>query len=328
MPANLPPEYFAVERLYREAKTIEEKVKYLEELISTIPKHKGTDKLRADYRAKLAKLKSSAQASKKTSKHLSQFHIEREGVAGRAVILGCSNTGKSSLLSFLTHAKPEISDLPFTTWVPTPGIVLYENMHIQLIDTPPLDKEFIEPEFIELIKTSDAIILMLDMLANPIEQFQFSIQVLNEHRIYSDHQEILESDKRVFIFPFLIAANKDDNAKLDDDFEVLNELLHDNWDLIPISITAQRNLEKLLELLIKKMRIIRVYTKPPGKEADLTQPFILKEGSTISDFTLKVHKDFHEKLKTARVWGKGVFPGQHVSRDHVLNDGDIVELHI
>jgi ribosome-interacting GTPase 1 len=145
VPANLPPEYFEAERKFKEASTPVEKAEALEHLISTIPKHKGTDKLRADYRKKLSKI-----------------HIEKEG-AGRIVVVGMPNVGKSSLVSALTHAKPEVSEYPYTTWLPVPGMVEYQNIHLQLIDTPPLDKEHVEQELIELIKTADLILLMIDL---------------------------------------------------------------------------------------------------------------------------------------------------------------------
>ncbi len=328
MPANLPPEYFHAERLYKEAKTPEEKAGYLEELISVIPKHKGTDKLRADFRAKLAKLKTAAFAAKKTSKHTSQFHIEREGSAARIIICGAANTGKSSLLRKLTHAEPEVSDAPFTTWAPTPGTAIFEEYHIQMIDTPPLDREYIEPELIDLIKSSDLIILMVDLLDNPIEQFQNSIALLNNFRIYSDHQPVEGLEKTPYRFPMLIAVNKDDDPRIDEDYEVLNELLHEDWKLVPISVARGLNLSRLIKESLDMLKLIRVYSKQPGKPADMKMPFILREGNTINDFAMRVHKDFFENLKSARVWGKNVFDGQPAARGHILSDGDIVELHM
>jgi ribosome-interacting GTPase 1 len=327
MPANLPPEYFSAERLFKEAKTIEEKVKCLEELISTIPKHKGTDKLRAEYRRKLAKLKSISQAAKKTGKHSSIFHIEREG-AGRVAVIGMPNTGKSSLICKLTRAAPEVSDSPFTTWAPCPGMMNYENIQIQLIDTPPLNKDFYEPEIFDIIKSSDLILVLVDLQANPIDQFQTSIEILNQNRIYSPNQLNAREEKKIFWVPMLIVVNKDDDAKLDEDFAVLDEFLHDEWELISISIKNERKLKELAKLIFDQLKIIRVYSKPPHKDADLSQPFVLNEGATIEEFALKVHKDFYDKLKTARVWGKGVHDGQLVRRDHVIFDGDVVELHI
>ncbi len=327
MPANLPPEYFSAERQFKEAKSLDEKVQCLEDLISTIPKHKGTDKLRADYRRKLAKLKSTSQAAKKAGKHTSNFHIEREG-AGRVAVVGMPNTGKSSLLCKLTHAAPEVSDSPYTTWKPCPGMMNYENIQIQLVDTPPLNEDYYEPEIFDIIKSSDLILVLVDLQANPIEQIQSSIKLLNQNRIYSPHQSNVTEERKIFWVPILIIVNKDDDAKLDEDFAVLDEFLHEEWDLVSISIKNERKLDDLRKLIFNHLKIIRVYSKPPHKEFDKTQPFVLNEGATIEEFAMQVHKDFYDKLKTARVWGRGVHDGQLVGRAHIIYDGDVVELHI
>lgn len=328
MPANLPPEYFRVERLYKEASDPQEKAKYLEELISVIPKHKGTDKLRADFRSKLAKLKTAAMAAKKTAKHFSDFHIEKEGADARIVLCGASNTGKSSLLRKLTHAEPEVSDIPFTTWAPLPGTALFEEYHLQFVDTPPLDREYIEPELIDLLRTADLLVIVVDLLGNPIEQFQNALETLNRSRIFAPTQVVPELEKKPFIIPMLIAVNKDDNSEIDKDYETLDELLHEEWELIPVSAMEGLNINKLLKASVSVLKLIRVYSKMPGKPADMNKPFILKEGSTINDFAARVHKDFYEHLKFAKVWGTNVFSGQSVSRDHKLDDQDVVELHL
>ncbi len=329
MPTNLPPEYYEAERLYKEAKSPEDKAKTLEELLKTIPKHKGTDKLRADFRKKLSKFKSQAQAAKKkTGKHESHFHFEKEG-DGRVIVVGAANVGKSSLIAAVTHASPDISDAPYTTWIATPGMLTFKDIHLQLIDTPPIDRDYIEPEFLDLIKTSDLILLLLDLQAYPIPQFLDSISILEKNHIAPFFKKEQFPDKRMVFKHILIAVNKDDGEKLDEEFDVLSELLNDEgWTLLPVSVKTGRNLELLMQSIIKEMKIIRIYSKPPGKDADKTQPFILKEGDTVEEFAVKVHHDFYDKLKTARIWGTGVYDGQHVGRDHVLQDGDIVELHI
>ncbi|MGC9359323.1 MAG: TGS domain-containing protein [Anaerolineae bacterium] len=80
--------------------------------------------------------------------------------------------------------------------------------------------------------------------------------------------------------------------------------------------------------MFERLGVIRVYSKAPGRPPDLDAPFTLEEGSTVADLAAKVHRDFYDQLKSARIWGKGVHDGQMVSRDHVLADGDIVELHV
>ena len=328
MPTNLPPEYFEVERRYKAAQTNEEKITLLGELISTIPKHKGTDKLRADLRRRLSRMKDSALAQKKKAgRHESAFHIEREG-AGRVVLVGPPNVGKSSLVTALTHAEPKISEAPFTTWTPTPGMMLFENIQIQLIDTPPLSGEHIEPEMMDMIRTSDLILLVIDLQAFPFEQLEETLTILKEHNIKPSRKEEDEEQQRITYLPFIIVVNKDDDDESDEDFKAFCELMEERRTLVSISAINRRNFDQLKHAIFTALGIIRVYSKPPGNDADLTSPFVLKKGCTMEEFAAKVHHDFVHNLKSARIWGSAAHNGQQVGRDHVLQDGDIIELHL
>jgi len=328
MPTNLPPEYFEVERRYRAARSIRERIDCLEELLSTIPKHKGTDRLRGDLRRKLAKLKAASQTRKGISRRVSAFRIDREG-AGQVAVVGPANTGKSTLVATLTNATPEVANYPYTTWTPTPGMMPVEDVQIQLIDTPSLNREYVEPELIALIRRSDLILLVVDLQAYPIQQLEDAIAFLQEYRIVPCHLRERYVDQRHMTFrPFLVLVNKCDDESLDDDFEVLRELLEDDWPLLPVSAKTGRGLECLKRAVFERLEIIRVYSKPPGREPDLSAPFVMKKGSTVEEFAGKVHGDFLENLKSARVWGSATYDGQMVRRDHVLEDGDVVELRI
>jgi ribosome-interacting GTPase 1 len=328
MPTNLPPEYFEVDKRYRAAKTTAEKIETLEELLSTIPKHKGTDKLRADFRRKLSKLKSETQTQKGKSKRDSAYRISKEG-AGQAVIIGPTNVGKSALIAALTNATPEISEVPYTTWNPTPGMMQIENVQIQLIDMPPLDRDYIESELMDLIRRADLALLVVDLQADPLFQLEDSIAILKEHNLAPlQHQELFTAQQTMTFIPLMVIVNKYDGPDSDEIYELFRELVGGEWHLLPLSATTGRNLDQLKRAILDQLDIIRIYSKAPGKEPDLETPFILKRGSTIEDFARKVHKDFYENLKTARVWGSGLFDGQMVGRDHILHDEDIVELRI
>ncbi|MFQ5865881.1 MAG: GTPase [bacterium] len=328
MPTNLPPEYFEVERRYRTAKSTAEKIACLEELLGTVPKHKGTDKLRADLRRRLSKLRAASQTRKSTGRQESVFHIDKEG-AGRVVLVGPANVGKSALVAALTHATPEVSESPYTTWTPTPGMMPIENIQIQLIDTPPLNRDYVEPELLDMIRSSDLVLLVVDLQSYPIQQLEDTIAILQEHRIAPRHLKNHYTAQQPMTFvPVIVLVNKDDDQRLDEDFEVFCELLEDEWALLPVSATTGRNLEQLKHVVYQEMEIMRIYAKPPGKEPDFSAPFVLKKGSTVAEFAGKVHKDFLENLKMARIWGSGVYDGQMVARDHVLQDGDVVELHL
>jgi ribosome-interacting GTPase 1 len=328
MPTNLPPEYFAADKRFREAESASAKIAALEEMMSTIPKHKGTDKLRADLRRKISKLKSEKQKKKGATKHESEYHIEKEG-AGRITIIGQPNVGKSSILAHLTHATPKISESPFSTWQPLPGMIPIEDIQVQLIDTPPLNKEHTEPELFDMLRTADLILIVVDLKATPFQQLEDSLKLLKEHKIFPRNMksENIDEDK-ISLKPTLVIVNKDDDDKCDEDFEVFKELLEIDLPLIPISILKDRNIDKLKMKIFEALEIVRVYSKPPGKEADLTKPFVIKKGSNVEEFASKVHHDFYKNLKTARVWGRNVFDGQLVGRDHILHDKDIVELHL
>lgn len=326
MPTNLPPDYFVAERRFREAQTPAEKVVCLEEMISTVPKHKGTDKLRADLRRQLSRLREEVQAHKKPGAHQMTFHVEKEG-AGQAVVIGPTNVGKSALVAALTHAEPEISPAPYTTWKPLPGMMPLEDIQVQLVDTPAMDRGFVEPGLFDLIRRADLILLVVDLQADPLNQLAETLLLLEDHRIASlDRWDRYAGQERMVFIPLLILANKCDDESQDEVYDLFCALLGEECPMIPVSAVTGRNFDWLKQRIYQSLEIIRVYAKPPGKEPDLDRPFVLKKGSTVVELARKVHRDFYEKLKSARVWGSSAFEGQMVQRDYVLRDGDIVEL--
>jgi ribosome-interacting GTPase 1 len=331
MPTNLPPEYYKIEKLYKEATDHAEKIELLEEMMSKIPKHKGTDHLRADLRRRLSKMKTSAKQSKKVgSRQGSAYNIKKEG-AGQVVVVGAPNVGKSSLVASQTNATPEVSPAPFTTWGPTPGMMKIENIQIQLIDTPPLNPEHVEADMFNLLRKCDMILIMVDLHADPIKQLEESKELLAAQRIAPDHMKDQFRDEiRPFFFkPCLVLANKCDDESDQEVYEIFRELLEDDCPMMAVSVTAGRNIDAMKQVLFDRLRIIRVFSQAPGQEAKIHLPFVLPIGSTVEEFAGKVHQDFAQNMKSARVWGKSAaFEGQTVSREHVLQDGDIVELNM
>jgi len=328
MPANLPPDYFEAEKRYRAAKTPREKIACLEQMLTIMPKHKGTDKLRADLRRRISKLKDASRSKKSVGKRDSAFHIDKEG-AGQVPVLGPANVGKSALVAALTNASPQVADFPNTTWQPTPGMMPVGDIQIQLIDTPPLDREYVEPELMDLIRRADLILLVVDLQTDPMQQLEDTTAMLDEFRIVPLRlKERYAGQPGLTFIPFLVLANKNDDHRSDENFEILCELLEDDWPMLSVSATTGRNLETLKQMVTARLEIIRVYSKAPGKDPDTNTPFVLKKGSTVADFAGKVHQDFVKNLKMARVWGQSVFDGQKVQRDHVLHDGDVVELRL
>jgi len=211
MPTNLPPEYYSAEKKYKEAESISAKISSLEELVSTIPKHKGTDKLRADLRRKLSKLNDEQQKKKSLGKHKSDYHIDKEG-AIRVVLTGPPNSGKSSILDALTNAEPKISDYPYTTWLPLPGMMPVLDIKVQLVDTPPLNTEHIEPELFDLLKTADLILLVVDLQESPLLRIEQCLPMLEQQKIAPiQFKDRYINEPHMTLLPFIMVVNKNDN---------------------------------------------------------------------------------------------------------------------
>ncbi len=324
MPANLPPQYFEVEKKFRVAKDPAEKILALEEMLAIMPKHKGTDKLRAELRGKIAKL--TQMASKKASVHRASMIIEKEGAAQVAVI-GLPNAGKSQLIASVTNATPAVADYPFTTQQPTPGMMEFENIKIQLIDTPPLVPQAIEFWLPHILRRADALLILVDLSDNPLAQMETLITQLAEMRISigiaTAQEEIILSQQKA-----LIIGNKLDRDKARENYAALQHKYGKQLPMIAISARDGNGLEELKQKTFQVLDIIRVYTKTPGQKPDFDDPIIMDRGSRLGDAAAEVHKDFIAKLKYARIWGSGKHDGIMVKRDHILQDGDVIELHM
>jgi ribosome-interacting GTPase 1 len=325
MPANLTPEYLAAEKNFRMAKTTLERIACLEEMLAVMPKHKGTDHLRADLRTKIAKLTQSLD--KRTATQRASMMIEKAGAAQVAVI-GLPNSGKSQIVASLTKATPTVAAYPFTTQAATPGMMVFENIQIQLIDTPPLSEPSPEWWLLNIIRRADGLMVVVDLSADPIVQIETLTAGLGEKRIKlgRGNEEPADEDAPINYKRVLIVGNK---ADLDIDgsrFRALQGWCGAKFDTIAVSAQG-RGLDELRLKVFQMLEIMRVYTKTPGGKPDMTDPIILDNGSTLEAAAAAVHKDFAKKLKYARIWGSGKHDGIMAKRDHVLQDGDIIELH-
>jgi ribosome-interacting GTPase 1 len=312
MPANLTPEYHRAEERFRLAKAVDEKIDALEEMLRVVPKHKGTDGLQADLKARLAKLRRQPanKAARATHSHL----IPREG-AGQVALVGPPNTGKSSLVVTLTHATPEIAAYPFTTREATPGMMRFEDIAFQLVDLPPLNDEHVEPWVFDIVRHADLLWIVVTV-ENAVDGLELTRRLLVEKGI--DPAEVGRA---------IVVATGIDREGGDDDVAIVDELLEHRWALSPVSVMTNRGIDELARRTFESLHILRVYTKQPGKPADRKAPFTLRRGATVGDLAARVHKDLAAAMKHARVWGPAVFDGQVVYADHVLAEGDIVEIH-
>ncbi|MBM3141975.1 MAG: TGS domain-containing protein [Chloroflexi bacterium] len=325
MPANLPPQYFDAEKRYRAARTPEDKIEALETMLAIMPKHKGTDRLHGDLRRKIAKLTEEAERKAATSR--ASFYIRKEG-AGQVALVGLPNVGKSQLLAAVTDASPEIGAYPFTTRAPNIGMMKFENIQIQLVDTPPVTGRDSRVWLNNIARNADLIAIIVDLSNQPIEQAEATLQELESIGIVPVSNSITEATIGKRQRKMLIIANKSDLENSGASAKQLNAQYSGQFPVISISASEGNNIEVLKSGIFQALDIIRVHTKSPGQKPDLTDPIILKRGSTVREAAEDIHKDFKSKMKYAVVWGSGKFDGQRVSQDHVLQDNDIIELHI
>ncbi len=323
MPANLPPQYFDAEKNFRAAKSPAEKIAALEEMLAIMPKHKGTDHLRAELRSRIAKL--TQQAGKKSGAQRTSMVIEKEGAAQVAVI-GLPNAGKSQLVASITNASPTVADYPFTTYAVSPGMMAFENIQVQMLDTPPLVPQFIEWWLPPMLRRADALLIMVDLSEAPLAQVEAVMEQLEKMRIdigvRKMEEEVISRQKA------LITGNKLDLEVARENYATLQDRYGEHLPMLAVSAKERTGLEELKLKVYQVLDIIRVYTKVPGQKPDFNDPIILERGSTLADAAEAVHKDFRAKLKYARVWGSGKHDGIMVKRDHILQDGDVIELHM
>jgi len=297
-------------------------------MMAVIPKHKGTERLRGQLKSRMAKLKEELQKRPTVGRAEQAYNIKREGAA-QVVILGIPNSGKSCLLSQITNASSEVADYPFTTQKPIPGMMKFENLQIQLVDTPPIQLDHIESGFPNLIRNAEALLLLVDLTDDPIFQMEILLEELDRMRIKVVGKGPIPSLEVGWAsLRALLVGNKCDAKNAMGAYQKFENRFKNTFSSLPISAKERMNLDELKKEIYEILGIIRVYTKIPGKDPDRTEPVILKKGSTVGDVALSIHKDFVAKLRYAKIWGSGKFDGQMVKRDFLINEGDVIEMHI
>jgi ribosome-interacting GTPase 1 len=329
MPANLTPQYKDAELRFRRAATREEREDALREMIALLPKHKGTEKLQGELKKRLSKLEEEATHARRPGHRAEPGRVEREG-AGQWVLVGPPNAGKSSLLLALTHAHPEIADYPFTTREVQPGMMAFEDVQVQLVDTPAVTRDHVESWLPPLLHGADGVLLVVDVADDDVEEAaRVLLELLDRARICPVSRPLPAGASPLTARrPVVVLGNKSD---LDDD-GTFAALARDAFpaDLPFLSVSAERGdgLEALRPRLYLELHRIRVHTKEPGHAPDVAKPFVLPEGATVEELAERVHHELAAHLKFARLWGPHArFDGQQVDRHHVLGDQDVVELH-
>jgi ribosome-interacting GTPase 1 len=187
MPTNLTVEAKKKWDQVATAKDPREKLRLLQEFLSLVPKHKGTEKLCAQVKTKIATLRREIEDKKrKVGARGSKYYIEKEGAA-QVLILGQTNVGRSSLLAAITHAKVEASDYPFTTREPVPGMLSFEDLQFQIVEAPAVvpgaQGRGWSQHTMALARNADGLVLMVDLTRNPAAQLAFLLKELENSRI-------------------------------------------------------------------------------------------------------------------------------------------------
>jgi len=333
MPANLTPQYHKAEQAFKEATSVADKIAALEEMLAIMPKHKGTDHLQADLKRRLSKLRTEASRPK-SKKAFDPFAVEKGG-AGQVVLLGAPNSGKSAVVSRCTKASTEPTPFPFATQGPIPGMLAFEDVQIQLVDLPPITADYFPSGMLGLIKSADGVLLVADLAADSLlEDVEAIVEVIEKGRVrlHDPHaeggQEAEETEAVLVHLPAHLIANKIDEARAAERLDILRELVQGRFDPLPMSATTGEGFDALPRAVFDMLECVRVYSKEPGKPADKTSPFVLKRGERVVDLAAKIHRDFPDTLRQARVWGSARFDGQAVQKDYPLEDGDVVELQV
>ena len=332
MPTNVTPGYKKAEEAFRNAREPKERLDCLKEMLRTIPKHKGTEHLQSDIKTRIKQLSEELSGPKKGGKRGGPSYVVRQEGAAQLCMIGPPNAGKSSLHARLTGSHSDIGPYPYTTHLPIPGMLPYEDIHFQLVDLPPVSSEFMEPWLVNTLQHADGVLFVIDV-ADPecLEQVPVVLKRLAEKKVFlrSAWAELEEHDDPFRLdLPTVLIANKSDLDPDPEEVGVLEELLGLHYPALTMSAETGAGLDELGPFLFKALQIVRVYTKSPGKPADNDKPFTARHGDTVLDVAKLVHKDVARELKFARMWGADVFDGQQVGPDHLVADGDLVELHV
>ncbi len=330
MAVNLTPQYHEAEEAYKKAKTAEERLDCLRRMWTELPKHKASEKVQAELKTKISETKKELEKERRSpgKKGGVSYKIPHQG-AGQVIVLGGPNAGKSSVLTKLTRATPAVAPFPFTTREPSAGMMSWEDVRVQLVDMPPITADYMEGYISSMVRSADACLLLVDLAD---DDGPFATQAVID-RLAEVKATLIGTppadpeDPTIEYVKTLLVGTKLDADGAADRLEIVGEMFAERFPILTVDLESGQNLEELRTAIYRFLNVIRVYTKRPGKPADMDSPFTLPVGGTVFDLAEQVHREVAEKLKSAKIWGTGVFDGQTVTKDHVLHDKDVVELH-
>ncbi|NNF11121.1 MAG: TGS domain-containing protein [Acidimicrobiia bacterium] len=337
MPANLNPEYRAAEAAFKKARDPQERLDHLREMLRVIPKHKGTDHLQADLKTRIKELNAELAGPRKGGARTAPPTFVHPEGAAQVALLGPPNTGKSALHDRLTGSHAAAEAYPFTTQYPQPGMFDVEDVSLQLVDLPPISPEHPVPWIANALQSADGCLFIVDV-SRPgcAEETVEAIELLAERKVQlapdwpADGQpdRADEDDPFTLWLPTVLVASKSDvvgHAR--EELVALEELTGLDCPVLSVSAVSGDGLVELGRWLFERLAIVRVYTKKPGGPVDDGKPYTVRRGDTVLDVARLVHRDIAASLKYARLVGGSGHQGQQVGRDHVVADGDVLELH-
>ena len=334
MPTNVPPQYREAEERFRQANTIQARIAALQEMLAIMPKHKGTDHLKAQLRSRLSKLM--AELEKGSSKgagggRTEPFSMPKEG-GGRATLIGPTNVGKSLLLNKSTGAKSRVGAYALSTQEPVPGMLNYEDVRVQLVDTPPISNPSTQGRLYGLLRNTDVFVAVVDLSMDGAAQADEIFSALGDwnFQTLSKGEAPPEDASPWLCKPMIVVANKADIPGALDQYEAVEDSLGARFPVIMASAEEEVGFDELAREVFAALNVIRVYTKSPRvrlEDYEPTEPIVLPTGATVMEAAERLHKDLASGLRYAVLWGaSGKFDGQRVGRAHELTDKDIIEL--
>jgi hypothetical protein len=331
MPTNATPEYKKAEAEFRQARTAEDRLAGLREMLRTLPKHKGTEHLQADIRTRIKELTEELAGPRKGGARTGPTHVVHPEGAGQVALVGPPNSGKSALHDRLTGSHAPVGPFPFTTQSPQPGMLAHLDVGIQLVDLPPVASQHPVPWLANALQPADGALLVVD-LSDP----ECVDQVLDLHDLLADRRVFLtgdwtgseeHEDPFALVLPTLLVAAKADRVEhYDDELAAFRELTGRDYPWVTVSAETGAGLDAIGSFLFEHLGVVRVYTKIPGGPPDLKRPFTVRRGQTVEDVAALIHKDLVAQLRWARLW-RGDIEGLQVGKNSLVEDGDILEIH-
>jgi len=297
---NQSPFYKQAEIRFMKAQNDDERIEALEEMIKECPKHKSSEKMLANLKTRLIKLKASVEKKQKTAKGGRKEGIKKEDM--QVLIIGKTKSGKSSLMQILTNSKPEIADYRFTTKSPALGTMFYATTKIQVIENPAIESEYYDRGLVNGTDTLIILITALEEIPQILEKMPFA------------------KAKKIIVF------NKIDLLSETEKRRINAQLSSKKYNFIMISTKTRDGIPELKEKIFQSFDKIRVYTKKPEKTNHEPNPVIMSPGSTVEQIAEKILHGFSKNIRETRIWGpSSKFSGQKVGLNHKLKDKDIVE---